>query len=68
MPTWDPQDKSASPTWNKYHRWGKDTDLGSIESFKFTDSLSEDGAPIVEDAVISDLSPGTQTWTKQNKS
>ena len=62
------QNKSSDPTWQKYTRRGTTPTLGDLGEFDFTESISEDGSPIMGDAVISSFSSDSQVWTNQQKS
>ena len=62
------ENKSASPTWQRFVRRGKSQTMGELGEFDFTETVEEGGGPIVGDTAISKFSEDSQTWSAENKS
>lgn len=73
------ENKSSSPTWQKYTRRGTTPTIADLGEFDFTESVSEDGDPTLGEATIASFASSSivfanesksvsPTWTNENKS
>ena len=68
MPTWTKENKSTSPTWQKYTRRGTTPLIEDLANFDFTEAVSEGGDPTLGDATIASFSSDSIVWTNEVQS